>query len=108
MPATGGDQGTPEIRDHAALERFETDVGDDVAFLTYRREGDRLYLLHTEVPVPFRGRGTATRLVRGVLDRARAEAAVVVPICPFVKAFLKQHPEYQSLTRERGSPPSAH
>jgi uncharacterized protein len=90
-----------ELRDNAELDRFEMDVNGDVAYLEYRRNDNRLLLKHTEVPVALRGRGAGTRLVKAVLDRARADGVVVIAHCPFVKAYLTRHPEYESLTRSR-------
>lgn len=98
MPASHEEPSTPEIVEVPERERFEMPVDGDVAILTRERHGNRLVLVHTEVPPAYRGKGAASRLVRGVLDQARAEGAVVVPICPFVKAFLRKHPEYQALT----------
>jgi predicted GNAT family acetyltransferase len=89
-------RGSTELRDNVAESRFEMDLGEEVAFLEYQRGADGLHLLHTEVPVALRGRGAGSRLVRAVLDRARAEGTAVIPKCPFVKAFLKKHPEYGS------------
>jgi predicted GNAT family acetyltransferase len=88
---------SPELVDNAGGGRFEMNVDGEVAFLEYRRIGDRLHLMHTEVPSALRGRGAGGRLVAAVLDKARAEGVRVVPNCPFVKAFLGRHPEYRSL-----------
>jgi predicted GNAT family acetyltransferase len=92
-----------DITDNTERSRFEMPVGDEVAFLDYRRSGKQLHLMHTEVPSALRGRGAGTRLVRAVLDKARAEGTTIIPICPFVKAFLEKHPEYQSIVREARS-----
>jgi hypothetical protein len=35
--------------------------------------------------------------VRGALDDIRGRALRLVPICPFVRAYLKRHPEYDDL-----------
>ena len=98
-PETEVFQDAPTLRDNVGAGRFEMDAGLAVAFLEYRRIGNRLHLMHTEVPSALRGRGVGRRLVRAVLDQARAQGATIVPNCPFVKAFLAGHPEYQSLVR---------
>ena len=36
-------------------------------------------------------------LVATALDDARSEGLEVVPLCPFVAAFIERHPEYQDL-----------
>jgi uncharacterized protein len=92
----------PEVRDNPARRRFEMASGDAVAFVEYRREGDRIVLTHTEVPEALAGQGVGSKLVRGVLDRLRAEGAKVVPRCGFVAAYVERHPEYRDLLAGRG------
>lgn len=94
--------GEPEIRDDAAEERFEMEVEGKLAYLTYRREDGALYLLHTDVPRELEGNGLGSRLVRHALDAARAEGVDVVPLCPFVGAYVRRHPEYGDLVRDSG------
>ena len=85
------------VRDNTARSRFELDDGGVTAFLTYRRAGDVLSLLHAETPVAARRRGLASRLTEGVLQIARARGLKVIPACPFVRAFIGKHPEYRDL-----------
>jgi uncharacterized protein len=88
-----------ELHDNVEERRFEMSVDHDVAFLEYRRRGNVLHLMHTEVPSSLRGRGMGKRLAHAVLQKARAEGLSVVPNCPFVKDFLQKHPEYQPLVQ---------
>jgi len=85
------------IRDNTALSRFELDAGGVTAFMKYRLNGGVLTLDHTETPVEARGRGIASRLVKGVLDEARRRRLKIVPRCPFVSAYLTKHPECRDL-----------
>ncbi|MDN3258801.1 GNAT family N-acetyltransferase [Streptomyces sp. CSDS2] len=41
----------------------------------------------------FSGRGLASRLVREALGDVRETGRQVVPVCPYVKAFLERHEE---------------
>jgi predicted GNAT family acetyltransferase len=82
--------GPLEIRDNAKRRRFEADVDGGLAFVDYDRKPGKLILLHTEVPERLRGHGLATDLVRAVIQRADAEGLTIVPICPFVKDYLKK------------------
>ena len=91
-----------EIFDNPAMSRFEMAVGDAVAFVAYRREGNRFALIHTEVPERVAGRGMGSRLVRGVLDRLRAEGGRIVPQREFVAAFIERHPGYRDVLAETG------
>ncbi len=85
------------VRDDPAAGRFEIDVDGQVGFLSYRRAGGKIFLDHTEVPEPFRGRGFANRLAHAALEPARSQGLMVVPVCPFVRAYIRKHPEYRSL-----------
>jgi predicted GNAT family acetyltransferase len=89
----------PELRDNPARHRFEMDLDGSVAFSNYKRDGNVLTILHTEVPAALNGKGIGSALVRAELDLARAQGLTVVPICPFVAAFLKKHPEYAELLK---------
>ncbi|MBP8919857.1 MAG: GNAT family N-acetyltransferase [Micropruina sp.] len=53
---------------------------------------------HTEVSPKFGGRGLGTTLVKGAFDEVRAAGQWRIrPVCPFVVAFVKKHPEYHDL-----------
>ena len=91
-----------EVRDNPALGRFEMTSSGGTAFVEYRRAGDRIALLHTEVPEALSGQGVGSKLVRGTLDALRAEGTKVVPRCEFVAAFVARHPEYRQLLADEG------
>jgi predicted GNAT family acetyltransferase len=66
--------------------------------LVYRdRDESVVAFLHTEVDPGIQRRGLGTALVTGALDDVRARGQRVVPICPFVDAFVRRHPEYGDL-----------
>lgn len=88
------------VVDDARASRYEMAVAGGVAFMNYERDGTRVALLHTEVPPELEGRGIGTRLVRGVLDLARARGDRVVPRCPFVRSFMRRHLEYDDLVAD--------
>ena len=90
------------IRHNAAASRFEADVEGELAVSLYRREGDTLWLTHTEVPWRAQGRGLAAELVRATLDWARAEGLRVRPLCGYVAAYMRRHPETQDLLATSG------
>jgi hypothetical protein len=82
--------------------------GDDgrEAELVYAVQGDRLLLLHTGVPAEWAGRGLGGRLVKAALHRARSEHLTVVPWCPYVRHWLRQHPdEAAGVAIDRDTPP---
>ena len=91
-----------QVNDSPAASRFEMRSGDSTAFVEYRRAGERIVLLHTEVPEALSGQGVGSKLVRGTLDAVRAEGLKVVPRCEFVAAYVERHPEYRDLLADEG------
>jgi predicted GNAT family acetyltransferase len=85
------------VTDNAAERRFELDLAGRTAFIDYRRAGSTLYLNHAEVPPELRGHGAGARLVKATLELVRERGERVVPVCPFVQAFMHRHPEYAGL-----------
>lgn len=90
-----------EVRRNEERSRLEAQVEGGTALLTYSVEEGRMSLLHTEVPAQVEGRGIGSRLVRAALDHARGEGLVVVPLCPFVRAYLERHPDERDVLRPR-------
>lgn len=83
----------PPVTDNQAESRFELWVDGRLAELLYRRNGKRLVLIHTEVPVELEGHGLGGALVAAAVDRAAREGMTVVPLCPFARGWLQRHPE---------------
>lgn len=86
-----------EIVHNRAASRFETTVDGLLCVADYRRRGDVLVLPHTLVPAALRGHGIAAALVGAALDWARAEGLKVDPVCAYVAAYMRRHPETQAL-----------
>ena len=49
---------------------------------------------HTGVPDAFRGTGAGLALVTRLVEDARAEGFKIVPLCPFVNAQRRKHPDW--------------
>ena len=81
-----------EVIDNRKASQFELVVDGQTAVLVYQRTPASLTLVHTEVPASLRGRHLGEALVEAALDSARAEGLQVVAVCPFVKAYLRKHP----------------
>ena len=82
------------VRDVPARHRFEVVVGGEVAgFARYRREGDAVAFLHTEVDDAYEGQGLGSRLVAEALQQVADRDAGLLPYCPFVRDYLQQHRE---------------
>ena len=89
--------------------RYELFVGDELAgFAEYRLRPGRIVFIHTVVDPAFEGRGLGSRLARHVLDDAVARGERIVPLCPFIAAYLRTHPGWEgSVDWPAGSSPAA-
>ena len=81
------------VTDNQAESRFEIRAGGRLAELIYHRRGDRLALIHTEVPEELEHHGLGGRLVTAAIDRAAREGLTIVPYCPFARDWLERHPD---------------
>jgi predicted GNAT family acetyltransferase len=68
-----------------------------IAFSAFHLISGNIVLTHTETDPQFDGRGFASLLAKGALEDGRARGEKVVPLCPFIKAYIKRHPEYADL-----------
>lgn len=84
----------PPVTHNAARSQFELATEHGPAVLSYTSQNGVLNLMHTKVPEPAEGRGYGTALVTAALDHARASGATIIPTCPFVRAYVDEHPEY--------------
>lgn len=79
-----------EVPDRA---RFEARDGDDlVGYIDYTLEDDELVLVHTKVERE--GLGVGSRLAKGTLDVLLADGRAFSITCPFVKGWVRRHPDY--------------
>ena len=93
--------GETVVSDNPAESRYEAHVGGALAgFVVYHLRGQRINLIHTEVDPEFQGAGVAARLARYSLDDARKRHLAVLPSCPYIRSWLKKHPEYLDLVPE--------
>lgn len=77
--------------------QFELEQNGHIANLDYMLDSKVLTLLETTVPDALRGTGIGETLARTALDWAREHGLKVDVICPFVFAFIHEHPEYADL-----------
>ncbi len=76
------------------MRRFELEVKGHIAFTEYERNGNRIFLTHTEVPKELEGTGVGAVLVEKTLEYIEVKSWKLVPYCPYVQAYLRKHPEW--------------
>jgi predicted GNAT family acetyltransferase/glutaredoxin len=88
----------PEVVNVPRAQRYELLLdGRRIGLLAYRQRQNRIALTHTEVSPTCQGRGFGGRLAAAALEDARRQGLVVVPLCPFIAAYIRGHPEYHDL-----------
>lgn len=71
--------------------------GERAGKAVYHLRGGRHFFVHTEIDSEFEGKRLGSQLVQFALEDVRLKERRVVPICPFVRAYIKRHPEYEDL-----------
>lgn len=89
------------VRLHAERRRYELVDGEKVIgkahWLPFEgRSGRERIFFHTTVNKDYSGQGLAGRLARYALDDTIGAGLAVVTVCPYFKAYVDKHQEYQS------------
>jgi predicted GNAT family acetyltransferase len=99
-----GDTMTPSatpsivVRDNPRELRYEALAdGRLVGLIRYRQEPGLVVLAHSEIDLDLEHTGVGSELVRGALADIRARGLRVVPHCPFVADYIRDHPEETDL-----------
>ncbi|MET1258203.1 GNAT family N-acetyltransferase [Flagellimonas sp. DF-77] len=85
------------IKDNVEKKRYEFELPVHTPIIEYIRAQDKIYLTHTEVPPALEGQGIGSELVKQALTDIKAKDLTLVPLCPFVAAYIKEHPEWKAL-----------
>lgn len=91
-----------EVVRNDARSRYELRVDAQLAVAEYNRLTNAVMFTHTEVPEALEGQGIGSALARGALDDVRAQELQVIPLCPFIAAFIRRHREYLSAAVRSG------
>ena len=94
------------VRHNHEAAQFEVQLDNQLAVLQYDRSGERLFVLHTEVPRSLAGHGIGGALAQAALVYARAQSLLVVPPYPFMQHYLVQHPVDMALVDPAFRPPN--
>ena len=70
--------------------------GEQAGEMAVSVSGGHLTVYHTEVAEKFEGKGLAKKLLAAMVDYARSNRLKVTPLCPYVHAQFKRHPELYS------------
>jgi len=87
----------PDVVDNPATHRFEIELDGQTAFAEYSLVHGGIILPHTVVPEAFEGKGIGGRLARYAMQYARDHELKIIPLCPFMAAYMTKHPETHDL-----------
>ena len=89
-----------EIVDNRDRSRFEIrEEGKVIGVAAYgvvpatEDAAERIVFYHTEVRPEYEGRGLAARLAAFALDTTIAAGRTVVVTCPYIRVYVRRHPE---------------
>ncbi len=85
------------LKDNKEAQQFELDVNGAIAFIAYEPHKGALALTHTEVPEALEGKGVGSVLVLKTLEYIESQGQKIIPLCPFVRAYLQRHPEWERI-----------
>lgn len=88
------------VRQNPERHRYELLDGDKVIGKAHWMPfeggtGPERIFFHTTVDDEYGGQGLAGTLVHFALENTAAEGLKVVPVCPYVKVYLRKHPQFQ-------------
>ena len=99
----------PEVVDNELEDRFEVWLGDRLAgFAAYRRRAGATVFVHTVIQPEFEGRGLGSVLARRALEATVARGEKIIPVCPFIAAYLRKHPDYDEHVEWPAAPAGEH
>ena len=90
-----------EVTHNEAEQRFETWIDGYLSKLDYIQDGNNFVITHVGVYPELRGQGIAGRIVEVGLEYAKENSLRVVPMCSYAAAYIRKHPEYAELTRQK-------
>ncbi|WP_396151186.1 GNAT family N-acetyltransferase [Flavobacterium sp.] len=87
-----------ELVKNEEKKRFELHVDTHFAFIEYILTNQNvMYLTHTEVPQALEGNGVGGSIVFKALNYIKSNHFTLAPLCPFVAAYVKRHPEWKEI-----------
>ena len=92
-----------ELVNNEAIHNFEFVVDGQRSFIDYQLRGDKIYLVHTEVPAELEGRGIAAAMVEKAFKYIENNSLKMVPLCAYIQQYLKLHPEWDRILALNGN-----
>ncbi len=87
-----------QLEDGPSGGRYSVMLDGLVAEMTFSKAGtSRIIIDHTDVPEGLRGKGVGQALVERAVMDARSQGKTIIPLCPFAKAEIAKHADWQDI-----------
>ena len=86
-----------ELKNNRLSKQYEFHIDGLIPRIEYIRAKEKIFLTHTEVPAGLEGKGIGSALIKAVLEEIERQDLTLVPLCPFVAGYIKEHPEWKKL-----------
>ncbi|WP_410870830.1 GNAT family N-acetyltransferase [Nocardia sp. A7] len=82
---------------NAEKNRYDVFFDDELAgFTEYIERDNDTDFIHTEIDDAFAGKGLGGVLARQAIEDVIARGRTITAHCPFIRAWLDKHPEYDA------------
>ncbi|MDG5491583.1 GNAT family N-acetyltransferase [Psychroserpens sp. SPM9] len=85
------------LKKNEEKKRFEIEVDGSFAFIIYKEKPSQIALIHTETDAALAGKGAASAVVEKTLQYIEDHNKLLLPLCPYVFAYIKKHPEWKRI-----------
>jgi predicted GNAT family acetyltransferase len=86
-----------DLINNAERRQFEMVVNGHKAIVEYEINDGKMYLTHAQVPEEIRHQGVGEALAEKIMMYLETKNLKLVPMCSFIKHFLRQSPEWHKL-----------
>lgn len=86
-----------QVINNTEKNQYEMHIPPYTALIAYTMRSNEIVLYHTEVPEALEGQGIGSELVLQALEDIEKTGYRLIPLCPFVAAYIKRHPEWRRL-----------
>lgn len=86
-----------EVIDNKIFSQYEMNINGQLAKIEYSNKSGKIFLIHADIPDELAGQSVDTYLTIEVFRKIEEQGLPIVPMCKFIKTFIRKHPEYRRL-----------